>query len=287
MKKIVFILFLQIAFCFGIASAAVRPYTATGEYIMSPSETLEYGIKKAREDALRQISESVSVYIESQSETKDQQLTQDEIKSISASIIKVTNETAPSIVQHGKGLDIKVTVTATADDSEVFTKKILESKEKDEQLRRTEDASVGAALENCTMVSDLLWQGADPDVIIKSIEYASGPEEDALSGYRYDSLAECYFFKRDAATGMKYADMAIDSYIKYNKYDEALFRAVNAAMLLETFNEIPHAKRYLRKYQKIRSDCVAAGESEQIADNDSIYEMVRKFIEEDENNAAS
>ena len=94
-----------------IALAKPQTYTATGEYIMSPKETLEDGIKHAREDAMRQISESVGVYVESQSEAKSQALTKDEIKTMSANIIQVKNESAPTIIPHGSGLDIKLTLT--------------------------------------------------------------------------------------------------------------------------------------------------------------------------------
>lgn len=130
MKKTFLALLIVMMTLPGFASASPQTYTATGEYIMSSKETLEDGIKHAREDALRLISESVGVYVESQTEAKNQVLTQDEIKTMSASIIRVTEESGPVIIQHGNGLDIKMTITAMADTDQLFT----EQKKKNDNL---------------------------------------------------------------------------------------------------------------------------------------------------------
>ena len=130
MKKIFVLASLFLFLMSSAALAKPQTYTATGEYVMSPKETLEDGIKHAREDAMRQISESVGVYVESQSEAKNQMLTKDEVKTMSSSIVRVKSESTPTIIQHGAGLDIKLTITAEADTDDLFNKE----KEKNEKL---------------------------------------------------------------------------------------------------------------------------------------------------------
>ena len=142
MKRIFLLVSLFLLLMSSAALAKPQTYTATGEYIMSSSETLEDGIKHAREDALRLISESVGVYVESQSEAKNQELTQDEIKTMSANIIRVVSEAGPVIVQHGKGLDIKMTVTAEADADQLFTQKSKEIAELKKKEAKNEIRSI-------------------------------------------------------------------------------------------------------------------------------------------------
>ena len=147
MKRIFVLVSFFLLLMNSAALAKPQTYTATGEYIMSSKETLEDGVQHAREDALRLISESVGVYVESQSEAKDQELTRDEIKTISSSIIRVVSESGPVIVQHGKGLDIKMTVTAEADTDQLFT----EQKKKNDKLREQLDVANYSAGENFNM----------------------------------------------------------------------------------------------------------------------------------------
>lgn len=256
MKKIFAILIAALVLMTSTAFAEVKTYTATGSYTMSPKETLEDGIKHAREDAMRLISESVGTYVESQSEIHNQELTQDEIKTISASIIHVTDESAPTFVQYGKGLSIKITLTAEADSSEIFTKQVVENKKKDDeleqnkkQLKESEYYKRNAVYAYDDMIAGLIADGVDPKKIIKQIQQDIDfgmDTSDYLRGCQYSNLAKCYYMIGDKDSGRINYDKAIESYANAN---------IGFEVMATIGDKVAHDKYTHQELQEIKKEC--------------------------------
>lgn len=232
MKKVFAIIAIIMMAIANTACAEVRTYTATGSYTMSPKETLENGIKHAREDAMRLISESVGVYIESQTETKNQQLTQDQIKTISSNIIRVTDESVPTIVQHGSGLSIKLTITATADDSEIFTSQILKNEKTENDLldsqkkllkEKTSTEALALFLYDATQAS--LKNGADGIAIAEKIEQYENEVSEKGKPFIYLSLADCYGVAGFYEKSIQFMEKAIKAFYEEREYKEAVIFA--------------------------------------------------------------
>ena len=103
-----------------VVYAEVKTIEADGYYIMGDGTEENQGVAKerARADAKRAASEQACTFVESISEIKNNNLTRDEIHTISATILKVISEdTFPEI--SGKTVMYHCHITVTADTSNV------------------------------------------------------------------------------------------------------------------------------------------------------------------------
>ncbi len=123
-----------------VVFAEMRTIEADGYYIMGDDLEENQGVAKerAREDAKRAASEKVGVFIESISEVKNSELTRDEIRTISANILKVIS--APVMPEvSGESIKFHCHITVTVDTSNV-TDQLLQDRQKlDELLRQNKE----------------------------------------------------------------------------------------------------------------------------------------------------
>ena len=101
------------------AHAQIQTYTGSGEYLMS-DETVDFAKQQAELDAQRNILDQVCVYVKAQSSTIDNELDNDEVISIGAGILYVT-DTKYQMLDDANGILVKATVTAEIDIDELET----------------------------------------------------------------------------------------------------------------------------------------------------------------------
>ena len=119
MKKFfaaIFALFLLTA----TAHAQIQTYTGNGEYLMSEDENVDFAKSRAAIDAERNILDQVCVYVKGISQTIDNELDSDEVISIGAGILHVT-DTKYQMLEDAGGILVKATVTAQIDIDELKT----------------------------------------------------------------------------------------------------------------------------------------------------------------------
>ena len=102
------------------AHAQIQTYTGSGEYLMSEDENVDFAKSRAAIEAERNILDQVCVYVKSQSEMIDNELDRDEVVSIGAGILHVT-DTKYQMVDDADGILVKATVTAQIDIDELKT----------------------------------------------------------------------------------------------------------------------------------------------------------------------
>lgn len=96
--------------------AQVMTYTGSDEYIMSEFETIDIAKQRAEQKAIRNAQEQAGVYVESNTQVVNMMVTKDEIRTMTAGILKVSDvhyQLTP--LQDGKSLIVKATVKADID----------------------------------------------------------------------------------------------------------------------------------------------------------------------------
>ena len=113
------------------ASAEVQKYEGVGVYYMeNSSETFERARSEAKKKAGRAVLEQIEIYVASESELKDFNLTEDEIVTIAAGIMNVTS-VRYNVNSYDKNLfAVECILTATVD-----TDRIGEMVERERQAR--------------------------------------------------------------------------------------------------------------------------------------------------------
>lgn len=96
-----------------VACAEVKTYTGSGEYLLT-DENVDFAKSRAEISAERNILEKVCVYIKAQSTMIDNELDNDEVISICAGILHVT-DTKFKIVDDADGILVTAFVTAEVD----------------------------------------------------------------------------------------------------------------------------------------------------------------------------
>ena len=99
------------------AHAEIKTYTGYGEYLMT-DETIDYAKEQAELYAQRDVLEKVCVFVKGQSLMIDNELSDDEVITISAGILHVT-DTKFSLDMDEGGILIKSFVTAQIDTEEL------------------------------------------------------------------------------------------------------------------------------------------------------------------------
>ena len=102
------------------AHAQIQTYTGSGEYLMSEDTVVDFAKSRAAIEAERNILDQVCVYVKGQSSTIDNELDRDEVISIGAGILHVT-DTKYQMLDDANGILVKATVTAQIDIDELET----------------------------------------------------------------------------------------------------------------------------------------------------------------------
>jgi len=100
------------------AHAQIQTYTGSGEYLMSEDENVDFAKSRAAIEAERNILDQVCVYVKGQSSMIDNELDRDEVISIGAGILHVT-DTKYKLLDDAGGILVKATVTAQIDIEEL------------------------------------------------------------------------------------------------------------------------------------------------------------------------
>ena len=120
------------------ALAAPQVIRAAGTYAMGDNDSPKIARDAARQEALRAAVEKAGVYVESYSKTKNMQLTEDEVRTISGAVLKVIDEDAvPELA--GGTLQYTVHLTAEVDPDAIDLQAMLANKAELEKLQAVRD----------------------------------------------------------------------------------------------------------------------------------------------------
>lgn len=119
MKKFLTTLFAIFLLSASIAHAEIKTYTGSGEYLLT-GENIDFAKSRAEISAERSILDQVCVYVKTQSSIVDNEFDDDEVISICAGILHVT-DTKFKIVDDADGILVKAIVTAEVDIDELET----------------------------------------------------------------------------------------------------------------------------------------------------------------------
>ena len=119
MKKF-FVTIFALILLTATAHAQIQTYTGSGEYLMSEDENVDFAKSRAAIEAERNILDQVCVYVKGQSSMINNELDRDEVISIGAGILHVT-DTKYKLLEDAQGILVKATVTAQIDIDELKT----------------------------------------------------------------------------------------------------------------------------------------------------------------------
>lgn len=120
----ILLLFSIFAFNNDVANAERITLTATGSHILGDDDSPQKGRDEARNEAKRAVSEQAGTYIESYTEVRNASLTVDEIKTLSANIVRILDE-KESRSMVGGCMKVSVTITAEVDTVNIDPQAIL------------------------------------------------------------------------------------------------------------------------------------------------------------------
>lgn len=119
-RAVLIFIFGAIMLCTAVTHAEIKTYEGYGEHIMAERETADLAKEKAALDAQRDILEQINFYVKSNSKSRNSNLTEDEIITIAAGVLRVI-DTKHAIDVIDYGLKFKAFVTATIDIDELET----------------------------------------------------------------------------------------------------------------------------------------------------------------------
>lgn len=119
--------------------AAPQVIRASGTYIMGDNDSPKIARDAARQEAMRVAVEKAGVYVESYSKTKNMELTEDEVKTISGAVLKVIDEDAVPELK-GSTLRYTVNLTAEVDPDAIDLQAMMANKAELEKLQAERDA---------------------------------------------------------------------------------------------------------------------------------------------------
>ena len=115
-------LFLAACFaCSPLASAEVKTYEGTGEYVMSDFETPDIAKQRAKARAEQSCVEQAGVYVKSYTRVVDSAVTEDEVEAIANIIINVIDEkfVVVPVSESGGSFRVVATIKATVDSNRI------------------------------------------------------------------------------------------------------------------------------------------------------------------------
>ena len=136
MKKLILILIIIINS--SICYASPQIITASGIYYMGENDSPKIAKDAARQEAMRMATEKAGVYVESYSHTINMVLTEDDVRIISGTILRVLSEEAkPEIVNDQ--WKYTVTLTCEVDTDKIDLQSLMRNRKELEELQRERD----------------------------------------------------------------------------------------------------------------------------------------------------
>ena len=121
MKRFLIALLLTSSLAMTTAYAEIKTYTGTDEYTIGEHETQADAKERSKQRALRNAQEQAGVYIRSYSLSKDFELVEDEVLTLTEGILKIVG--APDyktvVLNDGKSILIRTTLTIQIDTDDV------------------------------------------------------------------------------------------------------------------------------------------------------------------------
>ena len=153
MKKFLIAAFVVLLNFIPVACAEVVTVEADGYYTVGdgPDENISVAKERARAEAKRNASEQACVYVESISEVKNGALTRDEIQTISATVLKICNETVSPEILSDSVIQFHCHITARVETADVLAQvnqgkdKLIEATQRNKELEE-ENARIKAEL---------------------------------------------------------------------------------------------------------------------------------------------
>ena len=118
MKLINLFIFLILINFSNVAHAEIKTYEGIGEYVMSDFETVEVAKQRAKAYAERNAQEKAGVYISSYTKSENLQIATDEIETMTATILKVS-DVKFTTVPIGEIIVYRATVKVDIDSNEI------------------------------------------------------------------------------------------------------------------------------------------------------------------------
>lgn len=148
--------------------AAPQVIRASGVYVMGDSDSPKVAREAARAEAMRSATEQAGVYVESYSRTQNMELTADDVRVISGTVLKVLDEKATPSLEGGVW-KYTVDLTAEVDTDDIDLKALMEKRTEIEKLQQERD--------------ELKRQNEE---LLEKYEHATGGEKQAI-GSRLES----------------------------------------------------------------------------------------------------
>ena len=201
------------------AGAEVRTITASGEYTMGEAETPLVAKERAAVQAMRTASEQAGLYLESVTEVKNLQLTQDEIKVLTAAVLEVLDKKYVYRAIETGGMHFTCTVTARIDTAGVEQmKNRARDRQAADDLKKISDAYDKTLRENEELKKQLAAARSEGDR--KAVETAVARNEQTFTAVQW-------FEKGNDFANRRAFDSAIEAYTKAITLDPRYARAYN------------------------------------------------------------
>ena len=132
MQKFLIALLAAVLFLPVPAHAATEDFSARGEYVMEENDSQDHAYGIALQEAMRQASQQAAVSVKSRSTSSDNQLTNDEVEMVTASLMKIKEKKFDIDVMADGHLLAIATIVATIDieEAEKMAQQLLAEKAK-------------------------------------------------------------------------------------------------------------------------------------------------------------
>jgi hypothetical protein len=187
--------------------AAIKEIEAHATYHLGDNDSKLDGHRLALLEAKRTALEKAGTYVESITEVKDYQLTQDDIKTYSAGILHVEETKDPDWQMEGHNLSVTVYVKATVDDDDVARK--IGALRKDQEATQQLKVSRQQVEQNERKVAELNHQLKKAKKGAPATQRAQAQRTEALQGIDSSTL------KAQAAVAEKFS---MQAYAKARDY---------------------------------------------------------------------
>lgn len=219
-------------------------YIGEGSYCMSKIETLEVARERAKADAMRNACEKAGVYVKSYSRTRDFELEEDLIETMTANILKLVENPhfyPLETVDNLEGVLIRVTVKAQIDNSD-----ITHWLNKDEQEKSTLVAQ-RKAMQNENKEQDRIIEEAKNEVV-------NNPQDREQIIKKIEEVDKIFLSNQKVVEAWKLYDKG-DYNGAIKLHSEAIELNPNNAL---AYYGRAYAYDELKDYQKVIEDCTKA-----------------------------
>ena len=215
-------------------------YTGEGSYVMSEGENLGVSKERSKADAMRNASEKAGVYVRSYARSRNFELEEEIIETMTANIIKLVEN--PHFypleeVDNLEGVLIRVTVKVQIDDSDINRWLNKDEQQKSELVAQME-ALRKANAEQERQIAELKRQ------------LANNPQDKERITQKFENEDKIFLSNQKVEEATRFLDNG--------KYEDAI-KLCNEALELNSDNELAYLRRgtayyYLKQYELAISD---------------------------------